>query len=82
MENVYMTPLLPWPDSGVNTINGTHTLVPVVRRREATDPPSPFHGVPSLAAPDQKVVERYREGVWVEGPKSPFGQVALEGKSY
>ena len=33
-----------------------------------------------MGAPGQKNVEGYREGVWVEAPEGPLGQVAVEGE--
>ena len=52
----------------------------VVQGRKATDPPPPFHGVQGLVAPDQEAAEGHREGAWVETPKSPLRQVAVEGE--
>ena len=36
--------------------------------------------MPGVGAPGQKNVEGYREGVWVEAPEGPLGQVAVEGE--
>ena len=44
------------------------------------DPPSPFYRVQGLDAPDQEVVERYREGPRVGASKGPLGQVVMEGE--
>ena len=52
-----------------------------MRGRKATDPPPSLHRVPGLAAPSQKVVEKYREGMRVEAPKGPLGKWLLEEKS-
>ena len=46
------------------------------------DPLPPFHGVQGLAPSDHEAVERYREGVWVEIPKSPLSQVAVGGEGH
>ena len=50
----------------------------MVRGRKETDLPRPVHKVQGLAASDHEVVEGYREGVRVESPKGPLGQMALE----
>lgn len=42
----------------------------------------PLHGMQGLAPPDHKVVEGYREDVWVETPEAPLGQVAVERESH
>ena len=54
----------------------------VVRGREAADPPPSAHRVEGLALSDQKAIEGHREGVRVETPKSPFGQMAMEGEGH
>ena len=54
----------------------------VVRGRKEADSPPPLHGVPGVAPADQAIIERRREGLWVEAPKSPFGQETLEGQGH
>ena len=53
----------------------------VVRGRKATDPPPSLRRVPGLAAPNQKVVGKYREGMRVDAPKAPLGLVAWKEKA-
>ena len=54
----------------------------VVRGRKAADLPPPVYGVLSLAAADSAAMEGYREGLRVEIPRGPLGQVAVEGEAY
>ena len=53
----------------------------VAQQRRATVAPPPLRELPSVDPTGQKVVERYREGMWVETPKGPSVKLLVDERA-